>query len=270
TKTNLKGYVRWPTGSIEGILTYDWQRSRGLFSLLSPSLSGLSLSKTLETRSVCSGGRRRPLGSRRRPPSVFFLSLSPSCISVLFVFVLAAEVGLNLGVLRSRSGGLGSRSGSAKERPENLKLCRRSSSDLSAREVEVTEVKVEKLRKESETGSDFSNKMTALCLLNIQRQRMLHEEALGLEMKKVLSKHKRRCLFILRTTKVKTTSSRFCSSEIKFCSQDLLGISYTPVKSRRLEWSFRRRSNNRYGTQRCCWSSSGSQHQQTENFSEHW
>ncbi|KAF3572669.1 hypothetical protein F2Q69_00062914 [Brassica cretica] len=165
------------------------------------------------------------------------------------------------------------------------------------REVEVTEVKVEKLRKESETGSDFSNKMTALCLLNIQRQRMLHEEALGLEMKKVLSKHKseelrvrlvkasgkkydpversiisvtRRCLFILRTTKVKTTSSRFCSSEIKFCSQDLLGISYTPVKSRRLEWSFRRRSNNRYGTQRCCWSSSGSQHQQTENFSEHW
>ncbi|KAG2259301.1 hypothetical protein Bca52824_078595 [Brassica carinata] len=52
-------------------------------------------------------------------------------------------------------------------------------------------VKVEKLRKESETGSDFSNKMTALCLLNIQRQRMLHEEALGLEMKKVLSKHKR-------------------------------------------------------------------------------
>ncbi|KAF2606319.1 hypothetical protein F2Q68_00045051 [Brassica cretica] len=72
---------------------------------------GLSLSKTLETRSVCSGGRRRPLGGRRRPPSVFFLSLSPSCISVLFVFVLAAEVGLNLGVLRSRSGGLGSRSG---------------------------------------------------------------------------------------------------------------------------------------------------------------
>ncbi|CAN6900883.1 unnamed protein product [Brassica oleracea] len=73
---------------------------------------------------------------------------------------------------------------SAKERPENLKLCRRPSSDLSAREVEVTEVKVEKLRKESESGSDFSNKMTALCLLNIQRQRMLHEEALGLEMKK--------------------------------------------------------------------------------------
>ncbi|CAN7063477.1 unnamed protein product [Brassica oleracea var. botrytis] len=207
---------------------------------------------------------------------------------------------------------------SAKERPENLKLCRRSSSDLSAREVEVTEVKVEKLRKESESGSDFSNKMTALCLLNIQRQRMLHEEALGLEMKKgafitdtfacggfsfaaksslqnllrsyltrqlcrrvrlVKASGKkydsversiisvtRRCLFILRTTKVKTTSSRFCSSEIKFCSQDLLGISYTPVKSRRLEWSFRRRSNNRYGTQRCCWSSSGSQHQQTENF----
>ncbi|CAN6906660.1 unnamed protein product [Brassica oleracea] len=218
---------------------------------------------------------------------------------------------------------------SAKERPENLKLCRRSSSDLSAREVEVTEVKVEKLRKESETGSDFSNKMTALCLLNIQRQRMLHEEALGFEMKKgafitdtfacggfsfaaksslrnllrsyltrqlcrrvrlVKASGKkydsversiisvtRRCLFIPRTTRVKTTSSRLCSWEIKFCSQDLLGISSTRVKSRRLEWSFRRRrwisterrSNHRYGTQRCCWSSSGSQHQQTENFSEH-
>lgn len=96
---------------------------------------------------------------------------------------------------------------SAKERLENLKLSRRSSSDLSVmknkevdeeeREV-MTSVKlrlpkwkVEKLRKESESGSDFSDKITALCLLNIQRQRMLHEEALGLEMKKVLSKHKR-------------------------------------------------------------------------------
>ncbi|CAF2063966.1 hypothetical protein HID58_072994 [Brassica napus] len=79
---------------------------------------------------------------------------------------------------------------SAKERLENLKLSRRSSSDLSVmknkevdeeeREV-MTSVKlrlpkwkVEKLRKESESGSDFSDKITALCLLNIQRQRLLH------------------------------------------------------------------------------------------------
>ncbi|CAH8308486.1 unnamed protein product [Eruca vesicaria subsp. sativa] len=78
---------------------------------------------------------------------------------------------------------------SAKERLENLKLSRRSSSDLSVMkkndEEEEREVmssvklklpkwKVEKLRKESESGSDFSDKITALCLLNIQRQRLLH------------------------------------------------------------------------------------------------
>lgn len=86
---------------------------------------------------------------------------------------------------------------SAKERLENLKLSRRSSSDLSVmkkkkeevdevREVMISSVKlklpkwkVEKLRKESESGSDFSNKITALCLLNIpsglihQRQHLL-------------------------------------------------------------------------------------------------
>ncbi|XP_023643748.1 uncharacterized protein At1g66480 isoform X2 [Capsella rubella] len=83
---------------------------------------------------------------------------------------------------------------SAKERLENLKLSRRSSSDLSVmkteevddKEREVSSVtlklpkwKVEKLRKESESGSDFSNKMAALCLLNIptglvhQRQHLL-------------------------------------------------------------------------------------------------
>ncbi|KAJ0241156.1 hypothetical protein HA466_0216080 [Hirschfeldia incana] len=78
---------------------------------------------------------------------------------------------------------------SAKERLENLKLSRRSSSDLSVMKKEVDEEerevmtsvklrlpkwKVEKLRKESESGSDFSDKITALCLLNIQRQRLLH------------------------------------------------------------------------------------------------
>ena len=79
---------------------------------------------------------------------------------------------------------------SAKERLENLKLSRRSSSDLSVMKKEevdeeerevMTSVKlrlpkwkVEKLRKESESGSDFSDKITALCLLNIQRQRLLH------------------------------------------------------------------------------------------------
>lgn len=81
----------------------------------------------------------------------------------------------------------------AKERLENLKLSRRSSSHLSEikevdeeeREV-VTSVKlklpkwkVEKLWKESESVSDFYNKITALCLLNIpsglihQRQHLL-------------------------------------------------------------------------------------------------
>lgn len=84
---------------------------------------------------------------------------------------------------------------SAKERLEHLKLSRRSSSDLSVMkkneevddgEREVSSVKlklpkwkVEKLRKESESGSDFSNKIAALCLLNIpsglihQRQHLL-------------------------------------------------------------------------------------------------
>ncbi|XP_019084955.1 PREDICTED: uncharacterized protein At1g66480-like isoform X2 [Camelina sativa] len=85
---------------------------------------------------------------------------------------------------------------SAKERLENLKLSRRSSSDLSVmkkneevdhdEERQVSSVtlklpkwKVEKLRKESENGSDFSNKIAALCLLNIpsglihQRQHLL-------------------------------------------------------------------------------------------------
>ncbi|ESQ28101.1 hypothetical protein EUTSA_v10019172mg [Eutrema salsugineum] len=104
---------------------------------------------------------------------------------------------------------------SAKERLENLKLSRRSSSDLSVmkkeevddeeREVlssvklKLPKWKVEKLRKESESGSDFSNKITALCLLNIpsglihQRQHLLRngqEEALGLE-KKEVSNHMR-------------------------------------------------------------------------------
>nr|VDD22727.1 unnamed protein product [Brassica oleracea] len=81
----------------------------------------------------------------------------------------------------------------AKERLENLKLSRRSSSDLSVikevaeeeKEV-VTSVKlklpkwkVEKLWKESESVSDFYNKITALCLLNVpsglihQRQHLL-------------------------------------------------------------------------------------------------
>uniref|UniRef100_A0A1J3FHF0 Uncharacterized protein n=1 Tax=Noccaea caerulescens TaxID=107243 RepID=A0A1J3FHF0_NOCCA len=86
---------------------------------------------------------------------------------------------------------------SAKERLENLKLSRRSSSDLSVMKkkeevVEEKEVmisvtlklpkwKVEKLRKESVSDSDFSNKIRALCLLNIpsglihdhQRQNLL-------------------------------------------------------------------------------------------------
>jgi len=84
---------------------------------------------------------------------------------------------------------------SAKERLENLKLSRRSSSDLSVmkkktevndEEREVSSVKlklpkwkIEKLRKESESGSDFSNKITQLCLLHIpsglihQRQHLL-------------------------------------------------------------------------------------------------
>ncbi|CAG7893297.1 unnamed protein product [Brassica rapa] len=87
---------------------------------------------------------------------------------------------------------LGIRMG-AKERLENLKLSRRSSSDLSVikevaeeeKEV-VTSVKlklpkwkVEKLWKESESVSDFYNKITALCLLNVssglfhQRQHLL-------------------------------------------------------------------------------------------------
>ncbi|CAN6844515.1 unnamed protein product [Brassica oleracea] len=81
----------------------------------------------------------------------------------------------------------------AKERLENLKLSRRSSSDLSViKEVSeeekevVTSVKlklpkwkVEKLWKESESVSDFYNKITALCLLNVpsglihQRQHLL-------------------------------------------------------------------------------------------------
>ncbi|KAF8065702.1 hypothetical protein N665_1164s0018 [Sinapis alba] len=83
----------------------------------------------------------------------------------------------------------------AKERLENLKLSRRSSSshlsvikevDEEEREV-VTSVKlklpkwkVEKLWKESENVSDFYNKIKALCLLNIpsglihQRQHLLH------------------------------------------------------------------------------------------------
>lgn len=73
---------------------------------------------------------------------------------------------------------------SAKERLEHLKLSRRSSSDLSVMKKKKEEVddgerevssvklklpkwKVEKLRKESESGSDFSNKIAALCLLNI-------------------------------------------------------------------------------------------------------
>ncbi|KAL1209474.1 hypothetical protein V5N11_022815 [Cardamine amara subsp. amara] len=79
---------------------------------------------------------------------------------------------------------------SAKERLENLKMSRRSSSDLSVMKKTEEEVKekrevissvklklpkwkVEKLRKESESGSDFSNKITSLCLLNIQRQHLL-------------------------------------------------------------------------------------------------
>lgn len=73
---------------------------------------------------------------------------------------------------------------SAKERLENLKLSRRSSSDLSVMKKKTEEVddeerevssvklmlpkwKIEKLRKESESGSDFSNKITQLCLLHI-------------------------------------------------------------------------------------------------------
>ncbi|CAH2066676.1 unnamed protein product [Thlaspi arvense] len=83
---------------------------------------------------------------------------------------------------------------SAKERLENLKLSRRSSSDLSVMKKEVDDEerevmssvklkipkwKIEKLKKESESGSDFSNKITELCLLNIpsglvhQRQHLL-------------------------------------------------------------------------------------------------
>ncbi|XP_010415796.1 PREDICTED: uncharacterized protein At1g66480 [Camelina sativa] len=109
---------------------------------------------------------------------------------------------------------------SAKERLENLKLSRRSSSDLSVmkkneevdhdEERQVSSVtlklpkwKVEKLRKAS-GGSDFSNKIAALCLLNIpsglihQRQHLLRngESSFEIEEEGVKSHEEKRVKFL--------------------------------------------------------------------------
>ncbi|KFK41526.1 hypothetical protein AALP_AA2G141000 [Arabis alpina] len=107
---------------------------------------------------------------------------------------------------------------SAKERLENLKLSRRSSSDLSVmkkdeeREVmmmssvklKLPKWKVEKLRKESESVSDFSNKITKLCLLNIpsglihQRQHLLCNEgrSFGIGEEEHVKAHEKKVRFV--------------------------------------------------------------------------
>ncbi|CAN8235636.1 unnamed protein product [Cochlearia groenlandica] len=83
---------------------------------------------------------------------------------------------------------------SAKERLENLKMSRRSLSDLSVTKkkkkeefdhkmstssssvtLKLPKWKVEKLRKESESVSDFTNKITSLSLLNIQSRQICFE-----------------------------------------------------------------------------------------------